>query len=72
MPHSTVLLFVRANMQDVVRHLSIDETRGSLEVRPVQVRDAIISRSRSPSEAFSSISASAILSSGIGSIPQFG
>ena len=36
-----VLLFVRANMRDVVRHLSTGETRGSLKVRPVQVRDAV-------------------------------
>ena len=36
-----VLLFVRANMRDVVRHLSTGETRGSMKVRPIQVRDAL-------------------------------
>lgn len=36
-----VLLFVRSNMRDVVRHLSTGETRGSLKVRPAQVRDTL-------------------------------
>ena len=36
-----VLLFVRANMREVVRHVSSGETRRSLRVRPASVSDAL-------------------------------